>query len=636
MEFGLLGPLLVSRGGVVVPVRRGNQRTVLARLLLAANRTVSVDAIAEALWGSVLPPSAPVTIRNYVRRLRQALGDDGRKRITAQPHGYMIHVAPGELDVSRFEDLIETARAWAQAGAWDETAARARAALALWRGEPLADVESAALALREVPRLAELRWQALETRIDADLRRGAHAEVVAELRHLVGTHPLREQVHGFLMLALHRCGRSGEALAAYQHARKVLAGELGAEPGARLQHLHQQILTAAPALILQEPALTTFQLPAAPADFTGRQGECEMVLDTLAQEDGVPVVAISGQPGVGKTALALYAAHQARNRFPDGQLWVQLSGTSARPRDPGEALGELLRACGLPGWAIPDSQPDRAAAFRSTIAGRRLLIVADDAASAGQVVPLLPGTPGCAIVVTSRMRLEGLAGARLMPLDVLPRGDAVDLLSRILGSGRVAADPVGVGELADACGELPLALRVAGARLATRPSWPVSAITHRLTTAHSRLRELETDSLSVRASIATSYDLLPERHQRAFRFLAILGPSDFAEWVVPALLGEPQATDVLDELLRRSLVTPTGVDATGEPRYRLHDLLREYAAERLAEQPAPVRQAATDRLLVAYLQLAQQANTHLPLELEPYFPPPVFTSRPAVLPAALA
>ncbi|HEY2674565.1 MAG TPA: BTAD domain-containing putative transcriptional regulator [Rugosimonospora sp.] len=350
MEFGLLGPLLVSRGGVVVPVRRGNQRTVLARLLLAANRTVSVDAIAEALWGSVLPPSARVTIRNYVRRLRQGLGDDGRKRIAAQPHGYMIHVAPGELDVSRFEDLLETARASAQAGAWDETAARARAALALWRGEPLADVESAALALREVPRLAELRWQALETRIDADLRRGAHAEVVAELRHLVGTHPLREQVHGFLMLALHRCGRSGEALAAYQHARKVLAGELGAEPGARLQHLHQQILTAAPALLLREPALTTFQLPAAPADFPGRQAECEMVPDTLAQDDGVPVVAISGQPGVGKTTLALYAAHQARNRVADpaNQLSVaQLELLASLAEHPRTRPGQLARLLNL-------------------------------------------------------------------------------------------------------------------------------------------------------------------------------------------------------------------------------------------------------------------------------------------------
>jgi DNA-binding SARP family transcriptional activator len=597
MEFGLLGPLSVSRGGAVVPVRRGSQRTVLARLLLGANRAVSVDAIAEALWGSKPPPSATVTIRNYVKRLRQALAD-GRERITAQPRGYMIRVAAEELDVFRFEALLDTARTAARAAAWEQAAVHARAALSLWRGEPLADVESATLALRDVPRLAELRWQVLETRIDADLRLGAHAEVIAELRQLAVTHPLREQVHSFLMLALYRCGRKGEALAAYEHARKVLAVELGAAPGSPLQTLHQQILMGAPELLAPEPALAVFQLPAAPADFTGRQADCATVLDTLGQSDGVPVVVISGQPGIGKTALALYAAHKVRDRFPDGQLWVQLSGTSAQPRDPGEALGQLLRAAGLPG-PIPNGQTERAAAFRSRIAGRRLLILADDAASAEQIAPLLPGTPGCAMVVTSRMRLEGLAAARLLPLNVLTRAESVGLLARILGPARVAADPVGVDELADACGELPLALRIAGAKLAARPTWPVSALTRRLTAPRGRLRELATDNLSVCAGIAASYELLPERHQRAFRFLAIIGASDFAESVVPVLLGEADATGVLDELLRRSLITPVGVDATGEPRYRLHGLLRDYASERLAEQPAHIQQAAAYRLLAA-------------------------------------
>ena len=248
MEFGLLGPLVVRCGGTVIPVQRGHQRALLATLLLAANRVVPADEIAEALWGTAPPPSAPVTIRNYVKRLRQALGDAGRARISTQPRGYLINVGAGELDSLRFEALLKSARSAARDGCRDAAADQARVALALWRGEPLADVESDALALREVPRLAELRLQALEVRIDADLHLGRHAEVIAELQGLARAHPLREQLHALLMLALYRCGRQGEALAAYARARHILVEELGAEPGADLQTLHRQILTADPAL----------------------------------------------------------------------------------------------------------------------------------------------------------------------------------------------------------------------------------------------------------------------------------------------------------------------------------------------------------------------------------------------------
>jgi DNA-binding SARP family transcriptional activator/tetratricopeptide (TPR) repeat protein len=650
IKFGLLGPLTVSRGGVAVPVRRGNERAVLAALLLRANQVVLIDQLAELLWGTEPPPSARVTVRNYVKRLRQSLGEDGRDLIEAQPHGYLIRVGAAELDVSRFEALL----AWGGGGrarapppdAWRLAAAQARAALTLWRGEPLADVGPGMVASREVPRLVELRWQALETRIEADLHLGGRMEVIAELQGLAAAEPLREQVHGFLMLALYRSGRQGEALAVFRQVRALLAEELGLEPGPQLQELHQRILQADPALTGtgsvppgdsrpddgRWPPL--FQLPAAPPDFTGRRPEQDLVLGTLAHDDVVPVVAICGQPGIGKTALALHTAHRARHRFPDGQLWVQLAGASARPRDPAEVLGELLRACGIPGSALPGDLADRASLFRSRIADRRLVIVADDAASAEQVAPLLPGTAGCALVVTSRMRLEGLASARIVPLDVLTRPEAVVLLGRILGQARIAADPAGAAELAGACGELPLALRVAGARLATRPSWPLPTMTRRLTSLRGRLRELQTGNLSVRAGIAASYDLLPERHQRAFRLLSVLGPADFAEWVVPVLLGEPDTAGVLDDLLSRSLVSTTGVDATGEPRYRLHDLLRDYAAERLRDDPVPSGLAASNRLLTAYLQLAIQASNRLPPQ--PYFPPPVFCPRPTPLPAELA
>jgi DNA-binding SARP family transcriptional activator len=265
MEFGLLGPLVVRCGGGVLAVRRGHQRALLATLLLDANRVVSMDTITEMLWGANPPPSAGVTVRNYVSRLRRALGEAGRARIGAQAGGYVISVGSGELDVSRFEELVGAARTAARGGCWDQAAAHAGSALLLWRGEPLADVESAVLAQREVPRLAELRLQAVETRIDADLWLGRHAEVIAELRRLVVAHPLREPLHALLMVALSRAGREAEALAAFECARRVLVDELGTEPGGRLRELHGRILAGDPALVGDwalagpEPAL-----PAAP------------------------------------------------------------------------------------------------------------------------------------------------------------------------------------------------------------------------------------------------------------------------------------------------------------------------------------------------------------------------------------
>ena len=253
LEFCLLGPVVVRCGEVALPVPRGRQRAVLAVLLLNAGRVVSVGEIAETLWGTAPLPSATATVRNYVKRLRRVLGDADQARIVTRSPGYVIRVDPGELDVARFEVLLEGARDAARGGSWEAAADQARAALALWRGEPLADVESEALALREVPRLAELRLQAAELRIDAELRLGRHGVVIAELERMAAAHPLREHLHALLMLALYRDGRQAEALAAYQHARRVLVDELGAEPGAELRELHRQILTTGPVLAGPEP-----------------------------------------------------------------------------------------------------------------------------------------------------------------------------------------------------------------------------------------------------------------------------------------------------------------------------------------------------------------------------------------------
>lgn len=317
MEFGLLGLLVVRSDRKVISVRRGNQRVVLATLLLKANQVVSVDEIAEALWGDALPPSARVTIRNYVRRLRVALGDADRTRISTQPRGYLISVDDGELDVSRFEVLLGSARAAARDGSWEQAADQARAALSLWRGEPLADVGSETLALREVPSLVEMRLQALEMLFDADLHLGRHAEVIGELHRFAADHPFREHSYALLMIALYRCGRQGEAIAVYQGARRLLIGELGCEPGPELRRVHQQILNDDPVLAAPEPAaagegpvpVVPRELPGAIGHFTGRARELRVLtrmLDRMGDDmTGVMVIsAIGGTAGAGNAGAA--------------------------------------------------------------------------------------------------------------------------------------------------------------------------------------------------------------------------------------------------------------------------------------------------------------------------------------------
>ena len=421
-EFCLLGPLLVRRGGVSLPVMPGKQRAVLAVLLLSADRVVSFDELTEALWGAAPPPSARVAVQNYVMKLRKALGDGAR--IRTQPHGYEIVVADGELDVSRFEAHLAAARAAARDGSWEAASGQVRAGLTLWRGEPLADVESDLLAARDIPRLAELRLQALELGLEGDLRLGRHAEVITELRQLAAADPLRERLHGLLMLALYRDGRQAEALAAYARARQVLVDELGAEPGAGLRELQRQILAGDPALDLpvrDPPARDPVarapdaagssapppgppvprQLPSAVSGFTGRAAELAAlarILDEASAESPGTVVisAIGGTAGVGKTALALHWAHRVAARFPDGQLYVNLRGfdPSGVPMAAAEALRGFLDALGVPPDRIPAQPEARAGLYRSLLANRGMLIVLDNARDERQVRPLLPARRG--------------------------------------------------------------------------------------------------------------------------------------------------------------------------------------------------------------------------------------------------
>src|SRR5215470_15961024 len=440
MEFCMLGPLVVRSGETEIPVRRGHQRALLAILLLEANRLVPVEAIIEALWGHAPPQSAAVAVRGYIRWLRLALGQAGRERITTQPRGYLIRVADGELDLARFEDLLASARAAARRGSWEEAAGQARAALSCWRGEPLADIQSDTLALREAPRLAELRLQAVETRIDADVRLGGHVEVTAELQYLCAAHPLREHLHALLMLALYRCGRQAEALAAYQDLRETLVEELGADPGTELQTLHRQILGADPALAVRQPTagampgpspgsagraepgaaggmtpIVPRQLPATVAHFVGRGGELQeltRLLERVGEEmpGTVVISAIGGTAGVGKTALAVHWGHHNADRFPGGQLYIDLRGfdPSGNPLDGATAVRRFLDALGVPPARIPTDVDAQIDLYRSQLADKRLLVVLDNARDAEQVRPLLPGALGCAVLVTSRNQLASL------------------------------------------------------------------------------------------------------------------------------------------------------------------------------------------------------------------------------------
>jgi DNA-binding SARP family transcriptional activator/Tfp pilus assembly protein PilF len=634
LRFGLLGPLLVRHAGLVVPIPSAKQRVILASLLLDANRVVSLDELCGRLWEDVPPASALLTLRNYVKRLRAALGDADHSQIITQSGGYLIRVGPGELDLARFEASCRAARDAARAQAWDPAATELSGALALWRGDPLADVPSESLARNVVPRLADMRLQALEDRIDADLHLGRHTDVITELRQLTDAHPMRERLHALLMLALYRAGRQADALAAYQRARRMLIDELGIEPAAELRRLHQQILTADPAVAAPTAAglrpvhagqttvpQTTVprHLPLAVPQFVGRAAEVH-VLDSLAdeaQEPGASVViaTISGTAGAGKTALAVHWAHRVASRFPDGQLYANLHGygPTASPRSPGEIIRGFLDALDVPAGRIPAALEDQAGLYRSLLAGQRLLILLDNARDSSQVRPLLPGTAGCLVVATSRSLLTGLAaaeGARQLTLDVMTAQEAGQLLTARLGSRRAGAEPAAVSALASVCARLPLALTVAAARAAARPTQPIAVLATELRDTATRLDALDADDpgVGVRAVLSWSYRQLSDHAARMFKLLGVHPGPGVSLTAAASLAGlaRAHASSALRELADAHMLTQQSAD-----RFTCHDLLRAYAVEQAATLPCDVRRAAVGRALDHYLHTAWTASALL-------------------------
>lgn len=613
MDFEVLGPLRVRRaGGQPVQLSAPMPRMVLGILLTRANTPVPVDVLVDALWAGQRDPRAAKKLQLHVHRLRRALDDPGRIRY--ENGSYTLHVHPGELDAERFEyALTESASA---------EPARAvsllRGALRGWRGDPFNDLIDLPLLRTEADRLTERRLAGLALLYTAELACGHATAIIPELVELAGRHPMREQLQGLLMTALYQSGRQAEALQVYQRTRGALVEQLGLEPGSELQRLERAILTGDPVLEAPRapsiaPAIAPAQLPADITDFTGRKTQLVTVthLSAAADRSATALVAITGKAGAGKTTLAVHAAHRLRAQYPDGQLFVNLRGTQADPLPAADVLARFLRSLGVDGAAIPDDAEERAALYRSRLADRRLLIVLDDAACEAQLRPLLPGGPGCAVLVTSRARLAGLGSARLVDLDVFEPDQALELLARVAGPQRVAAEPAAAREIVRLCGFLPLAVRIAGARLGARPHWPLSRLEADLTDDHARLDALRLGDLQVRASFALSYESLDAMARRAFRLLGLLEIGDFASWVTAALLDVPltRAEELMDTLVDQHLLDVAGRDATGRLRYRFHDLLRAYARELVAAQePAAGRRAALDRMFGGWLWLTEAAG----------------------------
>jgi DNA-binding SARP family transcriptional activator/tetratricopeptide (TPR) repeat protein len=627
MQFGLLGPLTVRRDGAEVLVTVGKQRAVLAALLLEPDRVVTIDHLARALWGAEPPPSARVSVQNYVMRLRKALGPAGEALIVTRPGGYLIRAGANDLDVPRFEALVAAAHAATRHSRWAEAAGHARGALALWRGEPLADAGSKVLAAREGPRLGELRLQAIEARTEAEVYLGRPGEVVAELRHLTGDYPLRERLHGLLMLALYRDGRQAEALAAYQVARNVLIGELGTEPGAALSGLHQRILTADPALAATAHPVDSaprampvrYSLPPDTLAFTGRDAELAAIAAAAgATTDGIVAIqAIGGMPGAGKTALAVRAAHLLADRFPDRQLFVSLHGhTPGRdPVAPEDALAGLLAATGLDPRYLPVSLDGRAALWRDRMAGKRALLVLDNAASSTQVAPLLAGTGragagSCLVLVTSRRHLGDLPGPVVPVLvDALPPRQAVQMFIRL--APRAAAYPDAVTEIIRLTGYLPLAISLLARVFQRHPSWSPGDLA---TETRARLLALRAEDDSIAAAFEVSYRRLDPAAQRLFRLLALHLGTTADAYSAAALAGTSpeEAGGLLDVLHAEGLVTETAYR-----RYGMHDLLRRYASDRAACSPVAEAAQALGRLADYYQHTAARSQALVSSQARP-------------------
>jgi DNA-binding SARP family transcriptional activator len=630
--FRLLGPVVLETGAEQVTFS-GKQGALLAALLLHADRVVSTQRLAEAVWDRPLPSGPASRIRMLVSEVRRACAAVGADVIDTQRPGYVLRLAAGRLDLTCFHSQVARAREAAAAGRSGEALKHYDEALSWWRGAPLGGI-TGSFADAQAEWLDGLRLDALEERQSVLLALGRNTDLVTEASALVGEAPLRERLHGQLMQALYRSGRRAEALEVYRQLRQRIVDELGLEPTHELQQLHQQILQSDPPPKQQPgarrasgsrhdgplvPVSEAFlpvpsQLPAPPASFTNRSRELrelDQLLDFGADNIGVSV--ISGPGGIGKTWLALHWAHTHRDRYPDGQLYVDLRGfdNAEEPVPPSTVLRHFLGALGMPPAAIPAEQEAQAALYRSFLTDRRLLVVLDNARHSAQVTPLIPGSPGCTVLMTSRNRLVSLHAthsARLLEVGAFSDEEAHRMLSHRLGPEPMAADPASVAVLLEHSGGLPLALGVLAARATAHPGFSLAVLAQELRDPATRLDALQTGDLGagLRAVFVSSYAALDARAARLFLLLGTAPGPDIGLPAAAALAGLPPAET---RNLLSMLETANLVRQLSPGRYRMHDLVRLYAAERAkADLPVEELKQALVRLIEAYTAMACAAD----------------------------
>ncbi|ALG09165.1 AfsR/SARP family transcriptional regulator [Kibdelosporangium phytohabitans] len=599
MWFRVLGPLDVSVDWEPVQVGKNRQLTVLAVLLMEVNKTVTVGRLVEAVWSGCAPKTAAEQIQTCVWRLRRAFvaAGAGSGLIETTASGYSLRLAAGQIDTGVFETWVREARAIAGAGDHAEAIAVYRKALRLFRGPVLAEVDS------PIVRTAAAKWDermlsVLEDCVELELASGTDSQLVDELTALVEQNPLRERLRWQLMLALHRNDRRADALAVYREGRAVMVGELGVEPGRKLQELHHRILNGEPpqqAVVTTAPVRVPAQLLADAPDFVERPGHAAEIRRVLTADDttGVRIAALLGRCGAGKSTLAMHVAHQLRDRFPDGQLYAELGANRCTPAGIGDIACGFLRALGVSDARVPADPDERTAMYRSLLATRRVLVVLDDVVDAHQVRPLLPGGPGSAVLMTSRTTVTDLAGVYPVEVGALTEAEAVEMFTGIVGAHRVVVEPEAMREILRLAGNLPLPVRAAAARLVARPHLRLGHLAARLRDPRRRLDEFSYGTLDVRASLRSTVDGMPDAAKRLWYALSMLPREGFdVHLAAEATVGSARTAErLLDFLVDRRLVDIVGVDERGNVRYRLHELIALYAAELCrAQMSQPVRE----------------------------------------------
>jgi DNA-binding SARP family transcriptional activator/tetratricopeptide (TPR) repeat protein len=629
MNFKLLGPVEIVANGRQIPVAAPREQIVLAMLLLEANRVVPVSRLIDAVWGDAPPRTARGQIQICVSSLRRLIARAGASDvIETRPAGYLIRVADEDLDLRQFEQFASLAASEAQRHP-AEAVRSYRAGLALWHG-PLAGGVESRIIQASAARLDETRLAAIEKCLELELHLGHHHSVTSELTKLVADHPLRERLRGQLMLALYRSGRQAEALQLFRETRDYLAEELGLDPSDDLQDLERAILLkdidlGIPGGALRGrvagpiPLMAPQQLPPTVPNFIGRAAILDQIRAALAPEvtpvhpPPVAVVTLTGPGGIGKTALAVHAAHLMTQCYPDGQLFARLMDRADRPADPHEVLGRFLWALGVAPETVPDSLDGRAALYRSCLAERRTLIVLDDVLSLSQVIPLLPGGSNCGVIITARNRIPWPYCVHEFEVCPLEEKSGVELLTAMIGQDRADHEQDSLLALARLCECFPLALRILGAKLSSRPYQSAAAVVQRLRDEHRRLDELDLEGLSMRATFSVSYENLDDDSRRLFRRLGMFRVTDFPSWIVAPLLdADLGSADGLLERLAEARLLETRLAEDGLVRFQFHDLLRLYAVERLfQEESAADRDQALRRLLACWLFLAREAQQRL-------------------------